>query len=198
MLLAAATLAMLALQLALRVGATAAAANQPIHLFTSASDVRRPWGLLQPIANTVKPIDEGSRGPRLGFPPSRGDGTCLFNGDKVLYIGRTGLNTPDSGPIEVFFVAGSKTLDDPSGVQRVVCRSVSSDDARTWSAGEVVIDGGGTPPGALTWFVNAQNMGRHPGTGEYQVRPRPVAGWGGRRLLHCGVGWAAAGWLLSP
>ena len=164
---------MLALQLALHVGATA---NQPIHLFTSVDDTRRPWGLLQPIANTVKPLAEGDSGPRLGFPPSRGDGTCLFNGDKVLYIGRTGLKTPDSGPIEVFWVAGSKTLDDPSGVQRVVCRSVSSDDARTWSAGEVVIDGGGTPPGALTWFANAQNMGRHPVTGEYQVGAQS---WGG-------------------
>ena len=173
---------MLALQLALHVGATAAAANQPLHLFTSVvDDTRRPWGLLQPIANTVKPLAEGDSGPRLGFPPSRDDGTCLFNGDKVLYIGRTGLKTPDSGPIEVFWVAGSKTLDDPSGVQRVVCRSVSSDDARTWSTGEVVIDGGGTPPGALTWFVNAQNMGRHPVTGEYQVRPPgcPLLGWGG-------------------
>ena len=68
----------------------------------------------------------------------------------------------------------------------MVCRSVSSDDARTWSAGEVVIDGGGTPAGALTWFVNAQNMGRHPVTGEYQV------GW----VPSPGVGWAA-GWLLS-
>eukprot|EP01050_Picozoa_sp_SAG11_P001979 SAG11_NODE_95_length_17051_cov_3.557102_1_plen_125_part_10 len=116
---------------ALRLATTAAAVNrQPLHIFTSVNDVRHPWGLLQPIANSVKVLPrrgaapglQNAALPPLGFPPSRGN--CMFNGDKVLYIARTDLKS-HSGPIEVFWVAGSKSLNDTSGLQRCVCRSVS-------------------------------------------------------------------------
>ena len=131
----------------------------------------------------MKPREDGAAGLGqllLGFPPSSSE--CKFNGDKVLYLARTGLKTPDSGPIEVFWVAGSKKLNDPSGLQLAVCRSVSTNEGRSWSVGEVVIDGRTTQKGAIAWFVNAQNLGRRPDTGEYQVRSSSGGIGGSHRL----------------
>ena len=79
---------------------TNATLSPPLLLFTSGSDLRETWGLIQHYGNVVQPAPASAGA--LGFPVPTAQ--CDFTGAKVLYVARTGDPDVHAGPIEMFWV----------------------------------------------------------------------------------------------